>query len=213
MLRDDQAKLAVDRWMETLAPKVIQLQEALKQIPPQEIAWRSGATLQENRLRLAMLFRSYTIDVTSFAVHDHDVNGEAVSPFIQSLILTYLHTADGLPPADRWISYRELPNGTFYHQAFQGYAPNRLAKRWGLDIERFVAACDTLGGERLDLGDAGFAFPTLPRISLAVIYWLGDEDLPSQASVLFDANASHYMITDGLAVLGSRLVGEILAAE
>ncbi len=211
MLRDDQARSSVDRWMDTLIPKVAQLQESLKQIPPQEVARRSGTTLQGNVLHLEMLFRSYKVDVTNFEVQQ--VNGEETSPFIQSVVLTYLQTADGRPSANRWISYRELPNGNFYHQAFQGYAPNRLTKRWGLDIEPFITACDTLGGERLDLGDAGFAFRVLPRINIATVYWLGDEDFPSKASVLFDANVSYYMITDGLAILGNRLVGEILATE
>jgi hypothetical protein len=211
MLRDNQARLSVDRWMDTLVPKVVQMQEALKQIPPQEIAWRSGTTLQGNTLHLEMLFRSYKIDVPSFQVHK--VKGKEASPFIQSLGLTYLQTADGVSPANRWISYRDLPDGNFYHQAFQGYAANRLIRRWGSDIESFIAACNTLGGKQLDLGDAGFAFHVLPRISIAAVYWLGDEEFPSQASVLFDANAPHYMITDGLAILGSKLVGEILATE
>jgi hypothetical protein len=62
------------------------------------------------------------------------------------------------------------------------------------------------------LGDAGFGFHVLPRVELAAVYWLGDEDFPSRASILFDANAPHYMVTDGLAILGSQLVGRILAA-
>jgi hypothetical protein len=197
--------------MDTLAPKVVQIQEALKQIPPQEIVRRSGAILQGNTLHLGMLFQSYEIDVSSFQVHK--VKGKAASSFNQSLVLTYLQTADGVSPANRWISYRDLPDGNFYHQAFQGYAADRLIRRWGSDIGSFIAACNTLGGNQLDLGDAGFAFPVLPRISIAAVYWLGDEEFPSQASVLFDANAPHYMITDGLAILGSKLVGEILATE
>jgi hypothetical protein len=131
---------------------------------------------------------------------------------LQSLILTYLHVADGTPLAGRWISFRELPNGGFYHQAFQGYAPNRLTKCWDFDIDGFMAACGALGGKRIDLGDASFVLPVLPRIEMAAVYWLGDEDFPSRASILFDAHAHHYMVTDGLAILGSQLVGKILAA-
>ena len=210
MLRDHQGRLSVDGWIDKLAPKVAEIRETLKQIPPQEIAWLSGVTLQGGRLHLEMLFQAYEVELASFVVRKAD--GKEVSSFFQSLILTYLQTADGAPSADRWISFRELPNGGFYHRAFQGYAPNRLTKRWGLDVDGFVAACCALGGVRLDLGDAGFVLRVLPRIDMAAIYWLGDEDFPSRASILFDANAYHYMVTDGLAILGSQLVGRILAA-
>jgi len=202
--------LAVDRWMDKLAPKVAELREALKGLPPEEVAWRSGATLQGARLHLQMLFQPYAVDTTSYAVTRPGA-GEVPS-FFQSLVLTYLHTADGAPSADRWISFRELPNGRFYHRAFQGYAPDRLTKRWGLDVDGFSEACHALGGTRLDLGDAGFGLRVLPRVELAAVYWLGDEDFPSRAAILFDANAAHYMVTDGLAILGSQLVGKILAA-
>ncbi len=158
-----------------------------------------------------MLFERYAINASSFVVTK--VNGQETSSFIQSLVLTYLQTADGAPSADKWISFRELPHGAFYHRAFQGYAPDRLTKRWGLDPNGFVTACRALSGTRLEVGDAGYAFRVLPRIDIAAVYWLGDEDFPSRASILFDANASHYMVTDGLAILGSQLVGRILAAS
>jgi len=210
MLRDGQRRLAADEWMDRLAPKVEQLRASLRHTLPPEIAWRSGATLQGQRLHLEMLFQPYQVDATTFVVSKPD--GPELPSFFQSLILSYLETADGAPSADRWISFRELPNGGFYHRAFQGYAPDRLSKRWGLDIDGFVSACRAWGGMRLELGDAGFALRVLPRIQMAAIYWLGDEDFPSRASILFDANAHHYMVTDGLAILGSQLVGKILKA-
>jgi hypothetical protein len=210
MLRDGQKQLEVDRWVDKLAPKVAQLRETLRQISPQELARRSGATLRGERLHLPMLFQPYEVDVASFVVSKP--GGQELPSFFQSLILAYLETADGAPAAGRWISFRELPNGGFYHRAFQGYAPDRLTKRWKLDIEGFAAACRALQGTQLELGDAGFVFRVLPRVDIAAVYWLGDEDFPSRASVLFDANAHHYMVTDGLAILGSQLVGKILAA-
>jgi hypothetical protein len=210
VLKDRQSRQPVDEWVDKLAPKVASIQQMLKQVPPEEIAWRSGATLQGDRLHLQMLFQPYEVDTSSFVVSRR--GGQETSSFLQSLVLTYLVTADGAPSADRWISFRELPNGAFYHRAFQGYAPDRLTKHWGLDLDGFIAACRALNGTHMEIGDAGYILPVLPRIDLAAVYWLGDEDFSSRASILFDANSPHYMVTDGLAILGSQLVGKVLAA-
>ena len=40
-----------------------------------------------------------------------------------------------------------------------------------------------------------------------------DQGTTSSRTILFDANAHHYMVVDGLAILGSRLVDRILAAD
>jgi hypothetical protein len=210
VLQNRRAKTHVDEWIDKLAPKVAALQAALGNLAPEEIARRSGATLHAGKLHVTMLFQAYEIDATTYTVYKP--GGDQASSFVASLILTYLQTADGAPSADRWISFRELPNGAFYHRAFQGYAPDRLSKQWELALDGFVRACRNLGATRLDIGDAGFVLQVLPRIDIAVIYWLGDEDFPSRSSLLFDANASHYMVTDGLAILGSQLVSKILAA-
>ena len=47
--------------------------------------------------------------------------------------------------------------------------------------------------------------PVLPRLPIRIIFNDRDEDFPAQAAVLFDAAASHYMVTDGLALLGAGL--------
>jgi hypothetical protein len=49
-------------------------------------------------------------------------------------------------------------------------------------------------------------------VHLALVYWQGDEEFPSQAQVLFEDTAANYMPTDGLAVLGSQLVDRVLKA-
>lgn len=210
MLHHHQPKHDAERlWLDRLEPKVTALRTELRRQPPDDVARRSGATLDGHRLRLTMLFDDFEVDTTDYRVTRPD--GSEVDSFLQSLVLTYLETADGGPPAGRWVTFRDLPNGSFYNEAFQAYGPDRLAKRWQLDIAGFDAACRGLGGTRADFGDAGFVFTVLPRVDMAAVYWLGDEDFASKASILFDANAHCFMVIDGLAILGSRLVARILA--
>lgn len=136
------------------------------------------------------------------------------SIFDCAMFLYYLRTADGAPMADRWIGFRDLPAGSFYNQAFQGYSGDRLARSFGAEPEAFDDAAGALGGLRLPaLAKHAFAFQPLPRIRLAAVLWPGDEEFPARASVLFDGAASHYMTTDGLALLGSGLVGRLIKRQ
>ncbi|MGC8779947.1 MAG: DUF3786 domain-containing protein, partial [Anaerolineae bacterium] len=124
---------------------------------------------------------------------------------IQIVLLHYLLTADGTPPADRWITFRELPDGLFYAQAFAGHAEGVLAEKLGAHLARFKQAAEALGGAALDLADASYRFQALPRVAVAVLLWEGDEDFPAQARILFDAHAGHYLPTEDLAGIGDWL--------
>ena len=195
-----------------LRPLVEAARLKLRAIAPEHIATNSGATLDEMRnLHVGFLWREYLITADALTVQRADTHEEP-SDFIQSIILTYLATADGTPPSDRWISFRDLPEGIFYERAFQGYSGGALIRQLRDDIGTFRHLAHNLHGEPLDLGDAGFAFRVLPRLRLAIAAWAGDEDFPAQARVLFEDTAPHYLSTEGLAILGSQLIGQILTA-
>jgi hypothetical protein len=139
-------------------------------------------------------------------------DGSDVDIWVQILLLHYLLTADGMPLAGEWIAFRNLPGGLGYDAAFQGRANYRLAGAFGTDDQAFIAAARSLGGERLAFGDASFLFRALPRVWLAVVLYLADEDFAASAQVLFDGTASHYLETEDLAVLGGMLASRLIKA-
>jgi hypothetical protein len=124
---------------------------------------------------------------------------------IQIVLLHHLLTADGTPPADRWLAFRELPDGMFYAQAFAGHAEGLLAEKLGANLDGFRRAADSLGGSPLDLANAAYRFQAFPRLAVAALLWEGDEDFPAQARILFDAHARHYLPTEDLAGIGDWL--------
>ena len=124
---------------------------------------------------------------------------------IQIVLLHHLLTADGTPPADRWLAFRELPDGLFYAQAFAGHAEGLLAEKLGVNLDGFRRAAESLGGSPLDLANAAYRFQAFPRLAVAALLWEGDEDFPPQARILFDAHAGHYLPTEDLAGIGDWL--------
>jgi len=212
MLRQAEPTRQFQQWLDRLAPLVAQAQATLREVRPEKLALYSGGTLDaDGNLRLALFWQEYVVSGADFTVRQADTD-QKVSSFIQCLILTYLVTADGTTPSGRWVGFRELPDGLFYAQAFQGYSGDRLVRELAGGLPAFRRAAEALGGKPLEIGDAGYAFAVLPRVHLAVVYWQGDEEFPSQAQVLFEDTAAHYLPTDGLAILGSQLVGRLLRA-
>jgi len=212
MLQRGEPTPQLQQWFDRLAPVVKEARAALRRLKPGKLALHSGCEQDEDSdFRLAFFWQEYVIAGRDFTVRRADT-GEEPSSFIQSIILTYLVTADGTTPSSRWVGFRELPDGLFYVQAFQGYTGDRLVRELGGGIEAFRRAGERLGGGPLEIGDAGYVFRVLPRVHLGLVYWEGDEEFPSQARVLFEDTAAHYMPTDGLAILGSQLVGRMLKA-
>jgi hypothetical protein len=208
--------MQLQTWYDRLAALAAQTRERLRAIPAAKLARRSGCTQDaDGAIRLRFWDEPFVVRPPEFTVECSNPTAAVPTDFIQALLLTYLTTSDGTPPTDGWITYRDLPDGMFYAQAFHGYAEVRLVRELGTGgIAAFQRGMEGLGGEReligSGVGNAAYAVQVLPRIRLAAVYWLGDEDFPSQASVLFQETAPHYLSTDGLAVLGSHLVNRII---
>jgi hypothetical protein len=133
------------------------------------------------------------------------VEGEAGAPSmpLQLLVLHYLLTADGTPPAYIWVSFRDFgPEAQTYYPAFQGRAEQPLVHAFGQDLEAFEKAAAAKGGEKLGFGDVSFRFRVFPRVWVALVIWAGDEEFSPSAQLLFDGSADHYLPTEDIAVLG-----------
>jgi uncharacterized protein DUF3786 len=221
MLRKAESSPQLKEWLDRLAPVVQNARAQLATVRPAKIALRSGCELDsDGDYRLSFFWKDYVVSAEDFSVCAV-ADGKEPSSFTQSLILTYMATADGTTPSSRWVGFRELPDGLFYVRAFQGYTGIRFvhALEQGVAdgdplkaLRGFQSAAKQLGAVPFEIGDAGFLFDVLPRVQLAVVYWAGDDEFPSQARVLFEDTAAHYLPTDGLAILGSQLIGFLLKA-
>jgi len=207
------AEEAHQRWEASMLRQLETLRAEVRAQSPETLVARCGA--RSHAGCLSFNYWSRPVSITWPALEpEWTTEGAPCSIFDCAMFLYYLRTADGAPLADRWIGFRDLPAGSFYNQAFQGYSGDRLARAFGAEPGAFDDAASSLAGLRLPaLAEHAFAFQPLPRIRLAAVLWPGDDEFPSRASVLFDAAASHYMTTDGLALLGSGLTGRMEKAR
>jgi hypothetical protein len=182
-------------------------------------ASRAGCQCTEGGVLVPLYGRPHLVAHPGGEVRATAGEGAAAGPVhvaVAILLLHYLLTADGTPPAGRWSAFRELPDGLFYASSFAGRAEDPLARTFAHsvdDLDGFRVAARRTGGDALTLGDASFRFVALPRLDVAVVVWAGDDEEQGEARVLFDAAAGHYLPAEDLAGLGGQLAHRLVAAS
>jgi hypothetical protein len=185
----------------------------MRGIVPYAVASKSGTDYDGSRFRVPFFNRVFLVHYPDVKVTEEG-NSAPVPQFLEIILLHYLLQADGTGIADQWIAYRQLPGAHLFERRFVQMAVNPLVRIFGEDLEGFERAGTTLGGIPMTrTGDAAFKFMALPRIPLACILYLGEEEIASSVNVLFDASAPNYLPTEDLSLLGVSLVGAMKKAR
>lgn len=207
---------AQQRKAEALLQRAAEIWSGLAGKDPEVLAANTGATYTQGEdggeLALPVWGRMVHLACPGFVATDADT-GEPLDPSTTLLLAYYVDRADGTPGSGNTIDFSELPDATFYAQAFRGYTGEELSRAFGDDVEAFASAAVALGGRPEPVADRGFSFPVLPLVRVTVACWRGDEDFPSSFRVLFDAAIARQLPTDAAAVLGSTITHQLIAAH
>jgi len=129
------------------------------------------------------------------------------------LILHYFIRAQGTPPANRLITFRELPEGKVYYPTFLKRTAQPLVNHFGKEPHLLADVAAELGGQSAEYGDAAVTFAAFPCVPVTMVLWQGDEEFAPEGSVLFDAGIADYLATEDVTVLCEtitwRLIGSL----
>ncbi len=179
--------------------------EAAADLDPVAASLRVGADWDATRREFAFPFFGARATVTHPA-YEVAADGRPLPPHIAALIVYHLAQSDGSLPVGKWISFAELPDGSFYATAFRGYASARIARQFAVRSEDLAQATERLCAEPLrGLADRAWLVPALPRVPIALLWWDADDEFGARAELLFDASVPHHLNTEGCAILGSWL--------
>lgn len=138
---------------------------------------------------------------------------EAPTVWVKIFLLIYATRADGTAPSGEWVAYRSLPNAASKSKSFE-----RVGERIGEVFQGRLGALDEaasrLAGHPLDFGSAhrAYAFSALPRVTLLLLFWDGEEGFPARASILVDRGILSYLDQEAIVFLaeafGNRLLGK-----
>ena len=125
-------------------------------------------------------------------------------------MLHYFTSAKGTPPADRLITFRELPAGNVYSPTFSQRTIKPLLGHFGEDPPLLMGAAEKLGGHKADYGDTAVTINAFSRVSITIILWRGDDELAPQGTVVFDAAISDYLPTEDITVLCETITWKLI---
>jgi len=161
-------------------------------------------------MRLAFLGSLFVIRVGERVEVGREGSTDSVPLPEQILICHYVLHAPGGPETGRPITFRQIPDGQFYYEAFRKRTRDPFLATFGEDKDLFRTCGETLGGKPVEGGDIAMVFQVFPRVAVQLIFWAGDDEFPPEASFLFDANMRRGLSAEDIAVMTGMLVYRLM---
>jgi hypothetical protein len=143
------------------------------------------------------------LDCETFALCKAD--GQPVKTADLILFLHYLMCERTVAASEDLIAFREFPGGQFYLPSFKARTTDVLLGRFGNDLESLRKNLSRFDWESTTRGDLGARIHAYGNIHVTLLYHVGDDELPAEASLLFDAASKRVLAAEDAAVLASRI--------
>lgn len=154
-------------------------------------------------LLLKYLNREYRVQCRTGEVTLADSRDE-VTTTVKVLILHYLINAQVKPLSGNLISFKEIKGGgAIYYQTFRKRAIEPLRKTFGNNAERLYTAGEKLGGTKERYGNAAVTLRVFPLVPVTYVIWQGDEEVPANATILFDDSVTGYLPGEDIVLAAS----------
>jgi hypothetical protein len=182
-----------------------ELWDDLEKLPPQDVASRSGASLELPNsgpfYTLDFLGTKYALDTGTRTIKAVSTENIPLEHQVSVVLLTYLiHSGKGPAPG---LSLKEvgpfkLPLGDFFFKGPHELAHAPLEEAFGENPEKLLEIALSLGATR---HHQGFKLQALPNAEVYVYLEPGDEEFPAEARFNFDSHIHYYLPLDAIFAL------------
>ena len=185
-------------------------EERFRELDAEEAANRTGAKWDGKEFYVNLLGREFAISHPEYAICATD--GGAIPPLpVQTFLLRWLLEGKNVRWMGQWKTFREMPWGEMYIKPYTGRVLTRAAYTFSFKLAAFSAACEKLGGIKLNHGDAGYQLELLPGFSIQILVWQGDDEFPPNAQVIYSDNFAEGFAAEDRVVAGDILISTIKA--
>ena len=184
-------------------------EELFRKADPAEITARlSHVRWDGKEFFLTLLGREYAVSHPEAVVRP--VDGGKVPPLpTQTFLLRILLESKEVAWKGEWKTFREMPWGEMYIKPYTGRVLTRAAYTFSFKLDAFRAACEKMGAEAVNHGDAGYRFTLVGGYQMQILIWQGDEEFPPNAQVLYSDNFAEGFAAEDRVVAGDILISTI----
>ena len=160
----------------------------------------------------------YTLSVwgDEYAVYPHEFKIDRITNNFQSphdlfylFIIYYLLKSKEIEISNEWISEKDIPGGVTFFRGPHEIPTHLISNRYSNNINEFRKRCEQLHGIPLDMADAAYSFKITSHISVAALYWAGDDDFPPESKILYDKTITEHLASDILFALAVEICTKI----
>jgi hypothetical protein len=151
----------------------------------------------------------YLFDLTNSKIEHVVATGPPPHQYFDLFVMYYLLRAKDILLSGEWVSEKDLPGGPTFFRGPHRIPTDLISQRFENDLQEFKTWCENLGGTPIEMADAAFCFSITPDIPVAVLYWIGDEDFPAEAKILYDRSITELLSLDILFALAVGVCARI----
>ena len=184
-------------------------EEKFRELSPADVTARLADVKWDGKtFAVKLLGREFNIAHPDYAITACD--GGVLPPLpTQTFLLRYLLEGKDTPWKGEWKTFREMPWGELYIKPYTGRVLTRAAFTFGTRIDAFRAACEKMGAKALPHGDAGFEFDVIGGYKMQILAWVGDEEFPPNAQIIYSDNFAEGFAAEDRVVAGDILISTI----
>lgn len=125
------------------------------------------------------------------------------------LFLRYLLDGRYSLPGGQYLTYREFPWGEVYLQQFTGRCIKRFAFSYGSKPDLLRAVMEKMPAKPLSRSDAGYEVTLVNGLTIQFLLWLGDDEFPPNAQILFSDNFRYAFTAEDMANIGDIVLNRM----
>ena len=178
---------------------------------PAEMALRCALPWNEDTgtLELTFMRGTYTVSHPDFTI----TGPSPLSNPERILFLRYLLDGSYALPSGEYLTYREFPWGEVYLQQFTGRCIKRFAFSYGFKPDLLRQAMERLGAKSIPQSDVGYEVELMRGLTIRFLLWLGDEECPPNAQILFSDNFRFAFTAEDMANIGDIVITRLKKAQ